>query len=264
MIDFLLDRITPKTVLNLCDHPAADSADVVSLSIALARWRLRAKSAVLETNIPRGLELAEECAELAAPLATIALSQLNRDAALAVWLNLYNALVAHAFLRGPHERAWRRPRGLYRRFAWRIAGSTFTPDQIEHGVLRANRGHRRLFGPSFGRWDRRLAMVLGPFDPRIHAALHCGAESCPPVQVYRSESLEEDLSAAFSSLVKSSTRIEVDTGRLRLHPILYDYRADFGGEDELKRQAVSILGLDTDAQIKWQVARRELSDSPSL
>jgi len=44
--------------------------------------------------------------------------------------------------------------------------------------------------------DHRLRNAVVVWDPRIHFALVRGARSCPPLQVYHPESLEESLNAA--------------------------------------------------------------------
>ena len=104
-----------------------------------------------------------------------------------------------------------------------IGGTLFSPDDIEHGVLRANTRHpyatppgQQTFWPRNAGWvmeeetegDKegekewrenegtegkerekgqerggREALSLPALDPRIHFVLNCGAASCPPIKV---------------------------------------------------------------------------------
>ncbi len=64
-----------------------------------------------------------------------------------------------------------------------IGGETFSFQDIEHGILRKNTippyALRKVFAPD----DKRLRLSVDKVDPRIHFALNCGANSCPPVKV---------------------------------------------------------------------------------
>ena len=79
---------------------------------------------------------------------------------------------------------------------YEVAGHVLSLDDVEHALLRRSpagdarslrRTHarRRTFAPTLAR----------KFDNRIHFALNCGASSCPPVKLFRDESLDEDLAA---------------------------------------------------------------------
>ncbi len=86
--------------------------------------------------------------------------QLHRGAALAYWINLYNAaairLAADAFRVGASS-VLRIP-GAFERREISVAGESLSLTDIEHGKI-------RRFG-----------------DPRIHAALVCGSLSCPTLR----------------------------------------------------------------------------------
>lgn len=85
---------------------------------------------------------------------------LERDAALAYWINLYNAgaldLAAETW---NHQAASvLRVAGGFRRPWANVAGEELSLDEIEHGKIRRFR------------------------DPRIHGALVCGSASCPTLR----------------------------------------------------------------------------------
>lgn len=73
-------------------------------------------------------------------------------------------------------------------------------------------------------------MMVEPFDPRIHFALVCGAESCPPISFYRGDRLDAQLNQAAGNFINGGGAfVEPSDGSLLLSPILKWYQADFGG-----------------------------------
>lgn len=70
------------------------------------------------------------------------------------------------------------------------------------------------------------------FDPRIHFALVCGANSCPPVAFYEHKELENQLDLAAGAFVNGSgVRFDEETRTLSLSRIFKWYAADFGGQE---------------------------------
>ncbi len=56
---------------------------------------------------------------------------------LGFWLNVYNCLVIHGIIALGIEESVKEVRGFFRRIAYDIGGWHFSPDDIEHGILRA-------------------------------------------------------------------------------------------------------------------------------
>ena len=71
---------------------------------------------------------------------------------------------------------------MWSNYAYNVGGLLFTLDEIEHGVLRCNRGHPKDQKPMFSDEEARESLALNSLDPRIHFALNCGATSCPPIR----------------------------------------------------------------------------------
>jgi hypothetical protein len=152
----------------------------------------------------------------------------TREARLPFWINVYNALTFHAIVYfRPRWTVWEVP-GFFDRAAYEIGGLPFSLNEIEHGVLRANRpapgSRRRPFSPD----DPRLQFALteAEFDPRIHFALNCGARSCPPVGVYEAQRVDEQLELAATGFLRAETEVRSD--RIVTSAILKWYRTDFG------------------------------------
>jgi Protein of unknown function, DUF547 len=150
------------------------------------------------------------------------------EARTAFWLNAYNSLVTDWLRLNPPRRSMLRELRLFGRAAYRLAGLTYTPDQIEHGLLRGNR--RPPYRPfrTLRAGDPRRHAAPFRFDPRIHFALNCGARSCPAVREYRAAEVDRQLEEATSSYLLAET--DVDGRRVVLPGLMRLYRRDFGPE----------------------------------
>lgn len=152
----------------------------------------------------------------------------------AFWINLYNALVMDAVITFGIQRSVTEGRlGLlffFRRAAYIIDGRRVSLEDIEHGILRANRGNPYIPGAHFPSDDPRLAWSL-PLDPRLHFALNCGGRSCPPIRSYSAAKLDEQLDLAARSFVASTVEIQAEKSQVALSPIFQWYKNDFGGQD---------------------------------
>ncbi len=134
---------------------------------------------------------------------------LARPAALAYWLNLYNAgaidLAAEtAETAGTDRSSVLRMPGAFTRPWATVAGETLSLNDIEHGKI-------RRFG-----------------DPRIHSALVCGSASCPTLRYepYAGAGLDKQLDSQMRSFLANGGAVG-DGSRLHLSRIFLWYGADF-------------------------------------
>jgi hypothetical protein len=167
--------------------------------------------------------------EAAVDLRHVALADLaGRAARLAFWINVYNALVLHAIVALGIRRSVHELVGFFRRVTYVVGGFRLSLDAIEHGVLRGNQPPPFPPFRPFGRLDPRGALALDRVDPRIHFALNCGAQSCPPVGVYRAQAIEQQLDLAARNFINQTVALDED-GRVTCSRIFRWYRADFEG-----------------------------------
>jgi hypothetical protein len=155
---------------------------------------------------------------------------LGRKAKLAFWVNLYNTIVVDGIESLGIRRSVKEFGGFFGIVSYNIGGRLYTPDDIEHGILRGN--SRPWFRPlkQFGLKDPRRAWVLTPVDPRIHFALVCGSRSCAPIDYYDPESIHSQLEQASKSFVNSSEVVPLpEENKLLLSEIFHWYEKDFGG-----------------------------------
>ena len=198
-------------------------------------------------------------AELTPQLRSLDLATLaTRGEQLAFWINLYNALVLDATIAfGVRQSVTEGRAGLvsfFRRAAYNVGGYRFSTNDIEHGILRANRAHWAIPGPQFGPSDPRLSWRVAPLDNRIHFALNCASRSCPPIGVYDASQIDRQLDLAAANFIANTVAVEPDQNTVRLSTLFKWYAGDFGG-----RAGVIALLLqhmpDTEAR-KWLSTQR--------
>jgi len=150
-------------------------------------------------------------------MAQVDVNGLSRDEQLAYYINLYNATMIKAVVErykpgySPADNDFT----VFKEKLVHLKGSKVTLDHLEHKIIR----------PTFK-------------DPRIHAALVCGAVSCPPLlnRVYRADDLNKVLDNNMKKwIANDSSRNKVDhrTRNLHLSQIFNWFAEDFGGKDNV-------------------------------
>jgi len=155
----------------------------------------------------------------------------RREEKIAFWINLYNVIVIHGVIalgiRDSVKEVWNFFRGVY----YQIGGFPFTPDDIEHGVLRGNRRPPYSLFRRFRGRDPRLQFRVEPLDPRLHFTLVCGSASCPFIDVYTPENLEWELDTASRAFINSrAVVLDRSQGQISLSSIFKWYAPDFGAD----------------------------------
>ena len=65
--------------------------------------------------------------------------------------------------------------------------------------------------------DPRKKFVLEKADPRIHFALVCGSNSCPPIDVYEERKIDEQLDLVSAAFISSDeVTIEKENNKLSM------------------------------------------------
>jgi hypothetical protein len=153
----------------------------------------------------------------------------TREQGLAFWINLYNVIVIHGVIKLGIRDSVKEVRNFFRRVQYQIGDLFFTPDDIEHGILRGNRRPPNSLFRVFQGNDPRLEFAIKPLDPGIHFTLVCASSSCPPIEVYTPEKLEKELTIAGETFLNGGG-IMIDRGKSRvsLSRIFSWYATDFG------------------------------------
>ncbi len=179
----------------------------------------------------------------------------SHDERKAFWINIYNVLMIHGLIAYRAKASVREIRGAFERIAYIIGGLRYSLDDIEHGILRANRAHIVLPGLRFSDDDPRRQFVLDELDARVHFALVCGSNSCPPIGIYQADKLDDQLNLAARSFVNgggvvlNKAKMSVSLSR-----IFQWYSSDFGG---------GWMGLGNQAAVLAYVSRYLVSEADS-
>jgi hypothetical protein len=173
----------------------------------------------------------------------------GRREKLAFWVNLYNTIVVDGIVALGVRGSVKEAPGFFSTVKYAIGEYEFSPDDIEHGVLRGNA--RRLVRPlrQFLPGDPRRALPVAPLEPRIHFALVCGSRSCAPIEYYAAERIYDQLESAAVSFVNSSEVLVLpEEEKVLLSEIFRWYEGDFGGRDGVLDFIVDYL-VDDDARL---------------
>jgi hypothetical protein len=254
LLRFLRARVDEHAVLNAGDEPVTVPADVAGELMRSARRLLPAGS-----GVPYA-EIAASPAFAAYRRLTYALRGFDpatlqgRRERTAFWINVFNALVIDAVISLGVRETVRESPGFFHRAAYQIGPYRLALDEIEHGLLRANRPQFPRLPPPFRAGDPRAALGPGLLDPRVHFALNCGTRSCPPVSFYEAAHLDAQLDAASSSFINAEGA-RLEGGTLILSPLFEFYAEDFGGPEGARTWALRYV---TDPAVRARLEAGEV------
>jgi hypothetical protein len=167
---------------------------------------------------------------------------------LAYWINAYNAFVLKGVVDAYPVDSVTKIRlfhGFFKRTKFVAGGRKLTLDDIEHGIIR-----------------KRFQ------EPRIHAAVNCGAVSCPRLQgeAFRAADLEAQLDRAVRAFLRSPQHVVIDVpGRVvRLSRIFDWYGDDFTSWYADRFGAPDPSVLDYIAQYRPPAEQAFLASDPKI
>jgi len=161
------------------------------------------------------------------------LSTLSQDELKCFFLNIYNSLTIHALVHQSKSGNVPTPKNVadfWSIHCYKIGGYVYNLDDMEHGVLRANKGHPSAGTDRFSASDERRNHIVSQLDPRIHFGLNCGATSCPPIRLYTPDKIDSQLDTATISFLSQEVTVKED-GEVEMSKLLLWYGKDFGQSD---------------------------------
>lgn len=224
IIGFLLVNII---TLTIDDQQVKPVVDVIDLSVQLLTK--------VENNEP-----SEEIQDLLCALTEDQLeTQLANDKQkMTFWVNIYNAYVKILLRKNPA--LYENKKTFFSKERFCIAGISLSLNKIEHGFIRRS---QVLIGLGYlSRWfpgalERKFR--VDKRDWRAHFALNCGAKSCPPVIVYRYETLDEQLDKSTSEFLLKNTEYNKEANQATTTALFSWFRGDFGGKSGMKQILVN-------------------------
>lgn len=160
----------------------------------------------------------------------------TRPKQLAFWVNVYNGVVQHLLTQNPELYDDRS--AFFSTPSFTVAGQELSPNELEHSIIRG--GENRLglgFIPQLfpNKFERTFKVKGG--DSRVHFALNCGAADCPPIEVYRPATYNEQINNRTRKYLAKHSEIQEREGEkvLVTSPLFSWFRGDFrdrGGIDD--------------------------------
>merc|ERR1712047_70812 len=167
------------------------------------------------------------------------------DQRKAFFLNIYNSLTLHGMVhQSAIKGALTAPKevpGFWSITCYNIGGLVYCLDDIEHGVLRANKGHPAAKKAQFSNDDPRSNVALTTLDPRLDSQLDTASKSF----------LQQEV-----KVTQGQTDARVETSRLLLW-----YGADFGKDDRSVIQWLVGILKDDDigAELEGALAKEDVT-----
>jgi hypothetical protein len=147
------------------------------------------------------------------------------------WINIYNAFNILFLKHDPHLLETQKSRRkLFNSKLIYIGKQKLSLNDIKHGLLRHSKiwwSKGYLSKPFIGRFERRFRVDVA--DYRIHFVLNCGGLPCPPVDIYESSKIEQQLEAATENFLNSDVSFFEEENLVTISQIFNWYAGDFGG-----------------------------------
>ena len=157
--------------------------------------------------------------------------QWSRKSKLAYWINAYNAFTIKLILNNfPVKKITDLDNGDPWKVKWiKLGNDTYSLNNIEHDIIR----------PKFN-------------EPRIHFAVNCAAQSCPPLQnrAYTEDNIETLLNKATETFINNKKYNKVSKSTAQLSKIFEWYAEDFGDLKEYINR-YSNIKLGSSASISY-------------
>ncbi|XP_052181743.1 uncharacterized protein LOC127794574 isoform X2 [Diospyros lotus] len=145
---------------------------------------------------------------------------------LAFWINIYNALIMHAYLAYGVPRSDLKLFSLMQKAAYTIGGHSFSAAAIEHVVLKMKPpAHRPQIALLLALHKLKVSeeqrkSAIDSAEPLVAFALSNGMHSSPAVRIYTANTVREQLQEAQRDYIRASVGLS-STGRLLVPKMLH-------------------------------------------
>ena len=163
------------------------------------------------------------------------------------WINVYNSFIL-LLLRGNPD-LYDDRKAFFTQPQFTVAGQRMSFDDIEHGILRRSKIKLSLGyvnKPVVSEAEKMLRVKS--VDWRLHFALNCGAASCPPIEIYRPDTLDAQLSSRARHYLEGTSVFEPNHNRVTVTALMNYYRGDFGGTAGMREILASFGIIPTGAK----------------
>ncbi|XP_077216226.1 uncharacterized protein LOC143850842 isoform X2 [Tasmannia lanceolata] len=165
-------------------------------------------------------------------LAKVNPAHMSRNEKLAFWINLYNALIMHAYLAYGVPRSELKLFSLMQKAAYTVGGHSFNAASIEYAILKMKPPlHRPQTALLLALHKLKISEEQKKFsiddtEPLAMFALSCGMYSSPAVRIYTPGNVEEELQEAQRDFVRASVGVS-SKGKLLVPKMLHCFARGF-------------------------------------
>ncbi|KAL5224517.1 hypothetical protein ABZP36_011156 [Zizania latifolia] len=189
---------------------------------------------------------------------------LNDDARLAFWINLYNALMMHAYLAYGVPRSDIKLFSLMQKAAYTIGGHSFSAAFIEYVILKMKPPNHRpqmallLALQKLKVPEEQKKFCIGAPEPLLTFALSCGLYSSPAVKIYTAGNVREELQDAQRDFIRASVGVS-RKGKLLVPKMLHCFARGFVDDNSFPIWISHFLPQQQAAFVEHCVSQRRQS-----
>ncbi|KAI4325188.1 hypothetical protein MLD38_030606 [Melastoma candidum] len=189
---------------------------------------------------------------------------LNSNEKLAFWINLYNAMIMHAYLAYGVPRSDLKLFSLMQKAAYTVGGHSFTAAAIEYGILKTKPPLHRpqmalllaLHKLKFS--GEQCKYAIGVHEPLVAFALSSGMYSSPAVRIYTTQNIREELQEAQRDFIRASVGVS-NKGKLLVPKLLHCFAKGFVDDANLGEWISHYLPAQQAAFVERCMAQRRHS-----
>uniref|UniRef100_A0ACD6ACF0 Uncharacterized protein n=1 Tax=Avena sativa TaxID=4498 RepID=A0ACD6ACF0_AVESA len=189
---------------------------------------------------------------------------LNEDARLAFWINLYNALLMHAYLAYGVPRSDMKLFSLMQKAAYTIGGNSFSAAFIEYVILKMKPPNHRpqmallLALQKIKAPEEHKKFCISAPEPLLTFALSCGMYSSPAVKIYTASNVREELQDAQRDFIRASVGVS-RKGKLLIPKMLHCFARGFVDDNSFPIWISHFLPQQQATFVEHCVSRRRQS-----
>ncbi|KAK3152161.1 hypothetical protein QOZ80_2BG0155230 [Eleusine coracana subsp. coracana] len=155
-------------------------------------------------------------------------SCMNCDQRLAFWINLYNALIMHAYLAYGVPRNDIKLFSLMQKACYTVGGQSFSAAEIEFVILKMKTPVHRpqlslmLTLNKFKITEEHKKYSIDEIEPLLLFALSCGMFSSPAVRIFSAANVRQELQESLRDYIQATVSTN-DRGKLLIPKLVQSY-----------------------------------------
>ncbi|KFK43878.1 hypothetical protein AALP_AA1G185700 [Arabis alpina] len=165
-------------------------------------------------------------------LARVNPTELSHNEKLAFWINIYNALIMHAYLAYGVPKTDLKLFSLMQKAAYTVGGHSYNAATIEYMTLKMNPPLHRpqiallLSILKLKVSEEQTQAGISTEEPLVSFALSCGMHSSPAVRIYSAENVGDELVEAQKDYIHASVGVS-PRGKLIVPKMLHCFAKNF-------------------------------------